>query len=83
MFTDKIPPTKSFDLDAGDEVYEEEEKHMIEMSSILQKFSRFGPLKWEEVNSATAKVMAELQRLDPDLFSHLTRVLDIRSIVKH
>ena len=58
----------------GDHVMAEEERHMIEMSSILQKFSRYGPLKWNEVNDAATKVVTELQELDSDLYSHLDKV---------
>eukprot|EP00090_Calanus_glacialis_P009715 TRINITY_DN18105_c0_g1_i1.p1 TRINITY_DN18105_c0_g1~~TRINITY_DN18105_c0_g1_i1.p1 ORF type:complete len:655 (+),score=221.26 TRINITY_DN18105_c0_g1_i1:2-1966(+) len=60
----------------GDGGYEEEEKHMIEMSSILQKFSRFGPLKWSDVNEAAQKVVGELKQLDTELYDHLKKVLD-------
>ena len=49
---------------------------MIEMSSILQKFSRYGPLHWHEVSEAARKVVTELQSLDPELHGHLARVLD-------
>ena len=52
----------------------EEERHMIEMSSILQKFSRYGPLKWNEVNDAATKVVTELQELDSELYKHLDKV---------
>ena len=49
---------------------------MIEMSSILQKFSRYGPLDWREVNQAAKDVVTELQSLDEQLYNHLVKVLD-------
>ena len=52
----------------------EEEKHMIEMSSILQKFSRYGPLKWKEVSEAANKVISELEILDKELYDHLGKL---------
>ena len=60
----------------GEGVFDEEERHMIEMSSILQKFSRYGPLKWSEVAKVAREVVSDLQSLDEELFNHLTKVLD-------
>ena len=60
----------------GQEVFAEEERHMIEMSSVLQKFSRYGPLKWNEVAAAANKVVEDLKELDNELYSHLVKVLD-------
>ena len=49
---------------------------MIEMSSILQKFSRYGPLRWGEVAQAAKEVVSQLQSLDEELYNHLVKVLD-------
>lgn len=49
---------------------------MIEMSSILQKFSRYGPLRWSEVAQAAKEVVSQLQSLDEELYNHLVKVLD-------
>ena len=49
---------------------------MIEMSSILQKFSRYGPLRWGEVAQAAKEVVTQLQSLDEELYNHLVKVLD-------
>ena len=57
-----------------EEVYAEEEKHMIEMSSILQKFSRYGPLNWKEVAETANKVISELEILDKELYDHLGKL---------
>ena len=54
----------------------DEERHMIEMSSILQKFSRYGPLRWGEVAQAAKEVVSQLQSLDEELYNHLVKVLD-------
>ena len=49
---------------------------MIEMSSILQKFSRYGPLRWGEVAQAAKEVVSQLESLDEELYNHLVKVLD-------
>ena len=49
---------------------------MIEMSSILQKFSRYGPLRWSEVAQTAKEVVSQLQSLDEELYNHLVKVLD-------
>ena len=54
----------------------DEERHMIEMSSVLQKFSRYGPLRWSEVAQAAKEVVSQLQSLDEELYNHLVKVLD-------
>ena len=54
----------------------DEERHMIEMSSILQKFSRYGPLRWGEVAQAAKEVVSQLESLDEELYNHLVKVLD-------
>ena len=54
----------------------DEERHMIEMSSILQKFSRYGPLRWSEVAQTAKEVVSQLQSLDEELYNHLVKVLD-------
>ena len=46
------------------------------MSSILQKFSRYGPLRWGEVAQAAKEVVTQLQSLDEELYNHLVKVLD-------
>ena len=46
------------------------------MSSILQKFSRYGPLRWGEVAQAAKEVVSQLQSLDEELYNHLVKVLD-------
>ena len=61
--------------DDGQEGFDEE-RHMIEMSSILQKFSRYGPLRWGEVAQAAKEVVSQLQSLDEELYNHLVKVLD-------
>ena len=64
---------------------------MVEMSSILEKFSRYvlvmvtvtvarhGPLSWGQVSQATEEVVKELKQGDhgdSDLLAHITKALD-------
>jgi len=59
----------------GVESREDEEKNMIEISCLLEKFCRHAPLSFKAVSRAAQKVI-EVVRLDEDLFQGITKALD-------
>lgn len=62
--------------ETGDESRRKEEKYMIEISCMLEKFSRHCPLSWTDVGNVADDVVHKVKGQDPAFIEHLRTSLD-------